>query len=334
MVFSRRRVLAMMASAAFAGAAMSTRAARAAEAAASVAANPLRWVPGLQLYTLGLKPSDDLVSAFKAVAAIGYREVELPGPYERSAAELRKMLDAAGLRCPAIHVPPRPSPDAWDFAGDAEKLIEELHSLGARYAVAPIPWLPDRIYNVFQNPPAGFNGDDVARLFASLEADDWKRTADFLNENGAVLAKAGLRIAYHNHGFDFKALPGGGNGFEILIKHTDPKYVDFEIDIGWAVSTGQNLDALFKLAGDRARLLHLKDTRRLAKNVMDIASTDAGAGIVDWVKLRALVRTSKVEHMFIEHEAPFVTTPMDAVRNDYAFLTKLFAATANGKTGG
>lgn len=324
---SRRRFLALMASTTFAGAMMATRAGSAIALAKGERANTSRAL-GLQLYTLGLKPTDDLAAALKAVAAIGYREVELPGRYGRTAAELRGVLDAAHLTCPAIHIVPRPANDSWDFSGDISKIVDDLHTLGARHAVTPIPLLPDRIYNVFQHPPAGFNIDTVARLFASLEADDWKRTADFLNEKGAVLAKAGLRLAHHNHGADFKPLAGDTNGFRILVERTDPKFVDFELDIGWAVSAGQDLGALFQLLGDRIRLLHLKDTKRLAKNVMDLASTNAGTGIVDWTKLRDLVRTSHVEHMFVEHEEPFATTPMDAARIDYAFLAKLFAGTA------
>jgi sugar phosphate isomerase/epimerase len=330
---SRRRVLAVMASAAFVGTVSASRAAHAAAAMAN-AAPPLRWAPGLQLYTLGLKPTDDLAAAFKQVAAIGYREVEMPGRYARSAAELRQLLDAAQLKCPSVHIPPRPMPDAWDFSGDLAKIVDDLHTLGARYAVTSIPYLPDRVYDVFLHPPAGFNMDAVVRLFESLTVDDWQRSADFLNEKGEALAKAGLRLAHHNHGADFRTLPGGKNGFQILVERTDPKFVDFEIDIGWAVSAGQDLDALFKLVGDRARLLHLKDTQRLAKNVMDLVSTDAGTGIVDWVKLRERVRTSKIEHMFVEHEEPFATTPMDAARVDYVFLTKLFAGTAAGTGSG
>ena len=73
-------------------------------------------------------------------------------------------------------------------------------------------------------------------------------------------------------------------------------------------------------------LLHLKDTKHVSKGVHDLASTDAGTGIVKWDELVELVRASRSEHMFVEQEEPFPTTPMDAARNDYAFLTRLFAS--------
>ncbi|HEX6832680.1 MAG TPA: TIM barrel protein [Rudaea sp.] len=328
MLLPRRRLLALLA--ATAGAALAgPRLVRAATGDKTSAA-PIRWVPGLQLYTLGLKPSDDLAARFKEVAAVGYREVEFPGHYQKSAAELRRALDAAKLTAPAIHASPRPSNGAWDLEGDLSRLIADMKTLGARYAVASIPRLPDRIYDVLQHPPTGFDVAAVSKLFSSLEADDWKRSADLLNEKGALLARHGLRIAHHNHGVDFLPLPGDTNGFRILVERTDPKLVDFELDIGWAVSARQELPALFKLLGDRVKLIHLKDTRHPSDLVMELASTDAGTGIVKWDEFADLVRHSRVEHLFVEQEEPFPTTPMDAIKIDYRFLTALFAGHNDG----
>ena len=329
--YSRRRALGMIA-ATIGGSFMVSPSRGAATQGSGAAASSRRWVPGLELYTLMLKPTDDLEGAFRQVAAIGYREVELPGTYERSARELRALFDKAGLACPAVHVSPRPSKGAFDFA-DIEKLASDLRTIGARYAVASIPYLPDRVYDVLQHPPAGFDADAVAKLFTSLTVDDWNRAADFLNRQGEALSRRGLRLAHHNHGADFAPLAGGTNGFRILVERTDPKLVDFELDVGWVVSAGQDVGALWKLVGDRVRLVHLKDTKRAAtRNVMDLASTDAGTGIVPWRELVELVAHAHVEHLFVEHEEPFATTPMDAARNDYAFLTKLFNGNKSTET--
>lgn len=320
-LLSRRRWLA---TAALAAAALRMQPAWAASTkAASVKRAPLKWVPGLQLYTLGLKPSDDLAAVFKQIAAIGYREVEFAGNYDKPAIELRKMLDTAQLTAPAAHIVPRATSGMWTF-DDLPKFADEMKTIGAKYAVVPIPFMPDRINNVLQHPPTGFNEEAASKLFSTLEADDWKRTADFLNEKGAALGKLGVRLAYHNHGMDFAPL-GDTDGYRILVERTDPKVLDFELDVGWAVSAKQDVAALFKLLGDRLKLLHLKDTKRPGNAVMDLASTDIGTGIVKWDEVRELMRHSRVEHAFVEQETPFPTTPTDAVKNDYRFLTKLFA---------
>jgi len=321
---SRRRFLAALTAAACAsGFTGAMRSAVAKEAAGGK--SPVRWVPGMELYTLGLKPADDIAAAFKALAALGYREVEFSGHYDRSFAELKRALDGAGLVGPALHALPRPAKGAWDLTGDLPKFAADAKTLGVSFVVVSIPLLPDRIYDVLKNPPKGFDVAAASRLFASLEADDWKRTADLLNAKGAVLAKHGLRLAYHNHGMDFLALPGDTNGFRLLVERTDPKLVSFELDVGWAVSAGQELPPLFRLLGERIRLLHLKDTKRPSTSVMELASTDAGTGIVKWNEVVDFVRRGHVEHMFVEQEEPFPTTPMDAAKIDYEFFTQLFA---------
>jgi sugar phosphate isomerase/epimerase len=321
----RRRALGAIATAAFAAGARPGR-------ALAAGTSPAGWVPGLELYTLGLKPGDDLPARFKEIAAIGYRDVEFPGPYGKSAAELRRALDGAGLKSSAAHVLPRPLPGAWDFSGDIARLAAELKTLGADYVVASLPLLPDRVYTVLQHPPAGFDMPAASRLFSSLTADDWKRTADFLNQQAHLLAKHGLRLGYHNHGFEFLPLPGGTDGYHLLAERTDPGLVRFELDLGWAVSAGQRLPPLFELLGKRLELLHLKDTRRLAASAQDLASTDAGTGMVDWQEVARLVRqTPSIRHMFVEQEEPFPKTPMDSARVDYEFFTRLFAG-ARGQT--
>jgi len=319
---SRRRWLTTMAGAA---AAMAIAHARPAAAnGAPARRSPLKWAPGLQLYTLGFGDDADLGAVFKSLAAIGYREVEFPGNYGRPAAELRRLLDAAGLAAPAAHIAPRASRGSWNF-DELPQFADDLKALGAKYAVVPIPYMPDRIHEVLQHPPAGFNEEAASKLFSTLQADDWKRTADFLNEKGAALGRLGVRLAYHNHGMDFAPLPGGTNGYRILVERTDPALIDFELDVGWAVSAKQDAGALFKLLGGRLKLLHLKDVKRPGKGVHDLASCDIGTGIVPWNELVESMRHSRIEHAFVEQETPFPTTPMDAVKNDYRFLTQLFA---------
>jgi sugar phosphate isomerase/epimerase len=286
----------------------------------------LPWVPGLQLYTLGLTPRDDLESVFHKVYDIGYRIVEFPAHYERPATELRRILDGVGLTCPSVHVSPSPAAGMWDVQTDLSKLANDLHALGAGYAVVPIPLLPDRITDVLHHPPAGgLDAAAVSRLFDSLHADDWKRTADLLNEKAAILARSGIRMAYHNHGVDFNPLPNSMTGYDIMLARTDAKLIDLELDVGWAVSAGRDIGALFKRIDNRLRLLHLKDTKRVATSSMDLASTDAGTGIVDWQQLASLVRRSSVKYMFVEQEPPFEHTAVDSARVDHAFLTTLFA---------
>jgi sugar phosphate isomerase/epimerase len=285
----------------------------------------LPWVPGLQLYTLQLKTTDDLQAALNEVAATGYRLVELAGNYGKSAAEFKRMLDAAGLEAPSCHVSPGPASTNWDLTGDLPKLAADMHTLGAQHVVLPIPLLPQRAIDALRHPPpGGFNPKAVSNVFEELTEEDWNKSADLLNDKAAALAREGLRMGYHNHGIDFKQMPSGKTGFDIMVKRVDAKLVDFEIDIGWAAAAGQDIGALFKRLGPRLGMLHLKDVRQRGAVSMELIPADAGTGIVNWHEVLDLVRHSSVEYMFVEHEPPFVKKPMDAAKADFSFLSKLF----------
>lgn len=290
------------------------------------------WAPGLQLYTLGDAPANDLAGTLEAVSRIGYRAVELPGSYGVAPAELRRALDRARLICPAIHAAPRKTEGMWDIEGDLEKLAADVRLLGAEYVVVPIMLLPDVVMQGLRNPPAGgFTQQAVLNLLGQITPDDWKRTADLLNHSAAGLAGSGVRLAYHNHSTEFLPLPNGGNGYDLLLTNTDPGLVDFELDVGWAVSAGQDLDALFRRAGDRISLLHLKDAGARSGVALEMVPADVGAGIVPWRTVARAVRRYRIGHLFVEQEPPFPGERMDSVRTAYGYLSRLF--TPASKTG-
>jgi sugar phosphate isomerase/epimerase len=288
------------------------------------------WQLGLQLYTLEGAPAKDLDGTLKEVAGIGYRTVQISQTYGRSVQQLRRALDRAGLSCPAIHVLPRPAPNSWDLEGDMSRLADDIYMLGATYAVLPVPRYSDALVDALNHPPpGGFNAEKLFGVLKLMGADDWKRTADLMNEKAQILARSGIRVGYHNHGFDFVPVEQGKSGYDILLERTDPKLVDLELDIGWAVSAGQDVKALFRRVNGRIRTVHLKDTAKVSSNPMDLASTDVGTGIVNWREVFGLIRETRVRYLFVEQEAPWVnTSPMKAARAAYAYISKQFGHAA------
>lgn len=284
------------------------------------------WWLGLQLYTLEDAPAKDLQGTLKEVANIGYRTVQISQTYGRSAAQLRGALNQAGLWCPAIHVLPRPAANSWDLEGDMSRLADDIYTLGASYAVVPAPRYSDALVDALSHPPSGgFTPASLLPLLKLMSADDWKRTADLMNEKAEILARSGIRVGYHNHGFDFVPVAGGKSGYDILLERTDPKLVDLELDVGWAVCAGQDVKTLFERAHGRIRTLHLKDISKATGNPMELASTDVGTGIVNWRELFSLIRATRVRYLFVEQEAPWGnTTPMQAARVAYTYISKQF----------
>jgi sugar phosphate isomerase/epimerase len=275
---------------------------------------------GLQLYTLGDEVAKDLTGTLQAVAAIGYREVELPSFYGRPAKELRAALDSAGLACPSVHVPASPfAPGMISLADDPAKLAAEVHALGARYVVMPLFLLAESALHA-PKPGEGFLATLTAAATA-MTADEWKRTAAFLNEKGREMKRLGLQLAYHNHNPEFLPLPDGANGFELLVKNTDPKLVAFELDVGWVAAGGADPVKVLSSHPGRIQLLHLKDLKTTTAHIpFKMNPSDVGAGIIDWPRLLHAARTAKIDHYFVEQEPPFERPRIESSRIAFQYL--------------
>ena len=66
------------------------------------AANKLSSI-GVQLYTVRAEMAKDFEGSLEKVAAIGYKEVEFAGYYNKSPKDVRATLDRYGLAAPSAH---------------------------------------------------------------------------------------------------------------------------------------------------------------------------------------------------------------------------------------
>lgn len=268
---------------------------------------------GIQLYTVGSDAAKDLEGTLKALSASGYTSVESAGFYGRTPAQFRAALDAAGVVCPSAHIQGRGG--AGSFSGDLGSLAETLRTIGARSAVLPSPYIPDRLL-----------GKGLREVLTQLTADDFKINADFLNAKAAGLKSAGIKVAYHNHNLEFAPL-GETNGMEILLKNTDPALVTFEMDIGWVAAAG--VDPLALLAEHRGRFtqVHIKDIKASTKPNFGLTMdpSEIGSGSLDWKKILAAAYASGVRGYYVEQEAPFAHPRLESAKINYDFLAKVVA---------
>jgi sugar phosphate isomerase/epimerase len=253
---------------------------------------------GVQLYTvrtvLPQKPQDTL----NAIRAIGYQEVEatyagLDG--------LWPMLQASGLKPVSIHLDSgsvtQGKPD------DLSPIFDQLKKRGFQYAV--FPYLPE--------PERG--GIDVI-----------KAIAEKLNRAGEKCRAAGMSFCYHNHAFEF-ATEKGATLFQVMLDHTDPKLVAFELDVFWVSVAGLDpAEFLQKLAG-RVPLLHLKDKAEgtavmYKESVPPTAFKEVGSGVLDWPKVLRAAAAAKVAHYFVEQDQT-PGDPVDSLRRSFGYLSKL-----------
>ena len=256
---------------------------------------------GIQLYMVLKAYQDDPNGTLKTLKSIGYTEIE--AIITSTAKTLRDQLNEAGLRCPSMHF------DSLGF----EPGIEAAHTLGTQYIVSSM--LP----SIMQKEQAA-KGKSAPEPTYSL--DEAKRTAEYANRLGEKAKQAGLQYAYHNHHLEFTDVGGGQTFYDVLIKETDHKLVQFELDCGWVHAGGKNPADYFKANPGRIPLMHAKDF--LPGDAKDYPGAELGRGTLDYKPIMAAADTSGLKHCFVEQEGPFSRmSQLDAARVDYAYLRPL-----------
>jgi sugar phosphate isomerase/epimerase len=127
-----------------------------------------RWQAGIQLYTVRSLMATDADGTLAALAAIGYREVELAGLYGLTAATMRALLVRHGMVAPSSHLSLQSLRDEWP------RCLEDAHQLGQQYVVCP--WIDE----------------------ADRTLDGYKRIAAQFNDIGENARRGGLQFAYHD----------------------------------------------------------------------------------------------------------------------------------------
>jgi sugar phosphate isomerase/epimerase len=276
---------------------------------------------GVQLYALGDAAKNDLFGTLSKLAAMGYRDFELPSLYGRNPKDLKADADRAGVTFGCMHLglPERLPPGSLTLMSSPQQIADALGTLGVRKAVLPIPLLPAD-YN-----PAGGR----AALIAGVEAgglEMWKRMGGLLNERAAALKPHGIALGYHNHNMEFRPQEGT-TGWDVLLKELEPKLVFIELDLGWYAAAGRDPVAeILRLKG-RIKMVHLKDIKATTRPNFTLGQdpVEVGLGMLDWKRILPACVAAGVEHYYVEQEPPFVRDRFDSVKLSHDFLARFIA---------
>jgi sugar phosphate isomerase/epimerase len=252
--------------------------------------------PGLQLYTVRHLLETDFRGTLEQVAKIGYREVQVSPRAGHTPAEIRAMLDDAGLVCPSIHLDPRRS---------TSEEIEAAGMLGAKYVFLSAPI---QVFRIQSGQVVGLRDD--------LSLDEYRAIADELDVTGAAFRQAGLVFGYHNHSFEFLPIDGV-LPFDVLTARTDPALVAIELDLGWLQVGGADPLAYIERYPGRFPVCHVKDV------LADGSFVDPGTGTVDFARTFAHASQAGLRHYFVEHDT--TTDPLATARAGHAYLRGLRA---------
>lgn len=258
---------------------------------------------GVQLYTVRDLMASDPMGTLKAIAAIGYKEIEPAGYnegkfYGMVPSEFKKVLDDLGLTAISGH-------HGYN-AADFDQSLTDCAAIGQKYYVIP-------------SPPVEYKpGMDFFKVMDGKTAADFISMAELFNTLGKKATAAGLTLVYHNHNFEFKQY-GVKNGYELLVEHTDPAIFNFEMDLYWVNKAGKNPLDYFKRYPGRFKLWHVKDMEKGA----DQHFAAVGTGIINFKEIFSHARQAGMEHFFVEQDNSYGLNPLENLKTSYTNLIKI-----------
>lgn len=259
---------------------------------------------GLQLWTVRNQMAADPQATLKAVAAAGYKQVEL-----------MDVADATKL-----------APIANDLGLQVQSAFFNWEVLGNDQPAATLPSIDQVIEQAKQHHLKylvfGYIGKGHRETVAQ-----YQRTAERCNKAAEKCQAAGLTLCYHNHSFEFAPLQDKTTGFDVFIREFDTKNMKFELDVFWVAIGGWNpLDTLKRLKG-RVAQVHLKDLLTGSQTETDEGKVPAeafkevGEGCIDMKQVIAIASDIGVDLCHVEQDQS--PAPLQSIERSVQNLKKL-----------
>lgn len=259
-----------------------------AKAAAPAFPAPSRKIGiAVQLYSVREDCKKDLPAVLKAVSDMGYEGVEFAGYYERSAQDLRGMLDDLGLQVAGTHI------GLDTLLGDNfAKTVEFNQILGNKFLIVP-----------------GLAKERTATKAA------WLETATHFNSIAEKLKPYGMWTGYHNHHTEFTALEGE-LPWDIFFGNTTPDVV-MQVDTGNALHGGCNVVPFVSKYPGRALTVHLKEYSKTDNKAL------IGEGDVDWASAFKLCEGVGATQWYIVEQESYAFPPLECIAKCRQILRSL-----------
>ena len=234
---------------------------------------------GMVSYTYRQSLQKDMPTTLDSLKALKVYDMEFSSLFGKKATEIRKLLDERGMYCSSFGV------SYQDALTKSDEVASNAKALGAKFV--RVAWIPH-------------DGPFTKEL-----AD--KTIADFSIIGKNLKENYGLEFCYHNHGFEFASYEGG-TFFDYLAKNTDPKYVNFEMDILWTFFPGIDPAKLLEQYPTRFKLMQVKDLKKgIVGNLSGGTSSEndvaLGTGQLNLPAIMKAAKKAKIQHYYIEDES-------------------------------
>lgn len=246
---------------------------------------------GIQLYTLRDIIGDDPQGTLKQLAGFGFNQIEgYDGPqgmfWDMPHMDFKKFMDDQGLDFVSSHC---------NINENFEEKAAQAAEIGMKYLICPY-------------------------IGPQTSVDAWKKVTEKFNECGAICKKNGIKFAYHNHAYSFKAF-SGMIPHDFMMENTDPDLVDHQMDIYWVVTGGADPIAYLEKYPNRFKLCHVKDRMKDAGEE-ERATCTIGTGIIDFPKILKVAKDNGMDYFIMEQERYDNTTPIKCAEDGAAYLKK------------
>ena len=244
-----------------------------------------------QLYTCRdlLKTPPDIAATLRRVRAAGYTAVQVSGMGPIAEEELNRILDGEGLVCCATHEP------SQQILDEPSRVVERLRKLRCGITAYPYP------ANVDLGSESAVN-----ELAARLDAA------------GAVLAKAGMILCYHNHSLEFRKL-GGRTILDRLYEGTSRSRLQAELDTYWVQHGGGDPVAWCERLAGRMPVIHLKDYGIDGQN--QPCFREVGSGNLDFKRIIGAAERGGCRWFIVEQDV-CPGDPIDSLAQSYRYLAE------------
>jgi sugar phosphate isomerase/epimerase len=234
---------------------------------------------GMVSYTYRQSLQKDMATTLDSLKAMKVYDMEFSSLFGKKAFDIRKLLDERGMYCSSFGV------SYQDALTKSDEVAANAKALGAKFV--RVAWIPH-------------NGPFTKEL-ADKTITDFSIIGKNLKEN------YGLEFCYHNHGFEFAPYEGG-TFFDYIAKNTDPKFVNFEMDILWTFFPGIDPAKLLEQYPNRFKLMHVKDLKKgIVGNLSGATSSEndvaLGTGQLNLPAIMKAAKKAKIQHYYIEDES-------------------------------
>lgn len=244
---------------------------------------------GLQLWTVRTECAKDFPGTIAAIGKMGYDGVEFAGYYERSAQDVRKMLDDNGLKCCGTHT------QLDTLLGDnLAKTIEYNKVIGNKYLI--VPWLDPKTHRT---------------------KESWLEMAKIFNKIAEKVQPEGMVVGYHAHAGDFKPVEGSDEiPWDILFGNTSNDVV-MQIDTANTMMGGADPVSFLKKYPGRSLTIHIKEYSATDKKAL------IGEGDVKWDEIFKICESTGGTQWYIIEEESGQYPPLEAAEKSLKDYRKL-----------